>query len=238
LFVLPMTIALCLGSGRAAEPSPTGAFFSGVSAAFKWVSAPLILHEVRTALVSRKWGLAAKCAIVGAAPILFGCAWFSEAYLTGNFYPKSFTMHARSAELIPWYAEHPHPWWPYNTIVRGAVLALVLILLLAFTQRRESFAERWLLSALAVSPLVHAWYFTWLAPFAVITRNLGAIAAGISGFTYFILHWHIKQPGGTWQLGPVEHAVFWGPLIGGYLASLFLRIPRDEPLKVGAGQKR
>ncbi len=238
LFVLPMTIALCLSRGRGGAARPFSAFFSGVAAAFKWVTGPLILHDVRTALASKRWKLAATCAIAGAVPILLGCAWFSEAYLTGNFYPQSFTMHARSAELIPFYFEHPHPWWPYNTLVRGAVLVLILVVLLAFAQQREIFAERWLFAVLALSPLVHAWYFTWLAPFAVITRNLGATAAGISGFAYFILHWHIKQPGGMWQLSPVEHAVFWGPLVGGYLISLFLRIPRDEPLRVGADQTK
>jgi hypothetical protein len=231
LFILPMTAALCVVGS---DESRRTAFFHGISAAIKWVTLPIAFHEVRTALVRARWRLAVVCAVLGIVPLIFGCVWFFDAFATGRFYPQHFVTFARSAELIPFYFEFPHPLWAHNTLVRVALLGIAGGTLLLATSRRVQFAERWLFILICLSPLVHAWYFVWLAPFAVLTRNLGVIAASACGFVYFMLHWHVAQLNGEWRLEPWEHALFWFPLVAGYGLSLFLRLPRDEPLHVGA----
>jgi alpha-1,6-mannosyltransferase len=74
--------------------------------------------------------------------------------------------------------------------------------------------------ALIFSPLVHAWYFTWLVPFAVASRNLGSLLLTVSGFVYFIVYHRLNaEPDLGWMFMPAEIASLWAPFVFGFLWS-------------------
>ncbi len=230
--ILAMTLALLARPGDG--PSRRAAFWNGVAAAFKYLTLPIAAHEARSAFLQGRWRETFLCAAVAALPVALGALWFHDAFLHGRFYPEKFATYARSAEFLRFHFEWPHPWWQHNTLIRGLVAAAIGMALVFATRCRAIFAERWLIVLLACSPLVHAWYFAWLAPFAAITGNIGAALAGVFAFAYFQLHWHAGQQGGLWELSHMEHALLWGPVLGGYVFSLFLRVPRGEPVVTGS----
>ena len=77
------------------------------------------------------------------------------------------------------------------------------------------FAETFLLALLVFSPSVHPWYFTWLVPLAVATRNAGTLAVSVSAFVYFWL-WQRQAVTGAWIQPPLEKLIMWGPLLAGW----------------------
>jgi hypothetical protein len=82
-------------------------------------------------------------------------------------------------------------------------------------------SEFYLISLLIFSPIIHAWYFTWLVPFAVFSRNLGTRLVSISAFVYFILQ-HRKALGDlSWYLTLNERLFMWLPFVFGCLWMVF-----------------
>jgi hypothetical protein len=79
----------------------------------------------------------------------------------------------------------------------------------------ERFAESFLVALLIFAPSVHAWYFVWVIPFAVSSRNLGVRWLGLSGFVYFWL-WERQAQTGEWSQTPMEKVILWGPLLLGF----------------------
>jgi alpha-1,6-mannosyltransferase len=77
------------------------------------------------------------------------------------------------------------------------------------------FAWRYLLALLLLSPVVHAWYFIWLMPFAVPSQNWGARLVSLSAFVYFVLPSRLPD----WQLTTPERLLLWLPLLLGLLLS-------------------
>ena len=77
------------------------------------------------------------------------------------------------------------------------------------------FAWRYLLALLLLSPVVHAWYFIWLMPFAVPSQNWGARLVSLSAFVYFVLPSRVPD----WQLTTPERLLLWLPLLLGLLLS-------------------
>jgi hypothetical protein len=65
--------------------------------------------------------------------------------------------------------------------------------------------------------MVHAWYFTWLMPFTVATRNRGSILLTASGFVYFTVYNRTATEG--WFFPPWEIVLLWVPFILGFLWS-------------------
>ncbi|GFZ94239.1 hypothetical protein [Okeania sp. KiyG1] len=72
---------------------------------------------------------------------------------------------------------------------------------------------------LTLSPIVHAWYFTWLIPFAVATRNLGIRWVSLSVFIYFVLPYRQTLGDNSWVLTSMERYWLWLPLIVGFIWS-------------------
>jgi hypothetical protein len=153
--------------------------------------------------------------LVGLAPLLLGASLFCglrscPLVPTGS----SFVRYGRSAEWLPHWIGRLWPWTLQTNAVHGLLL-LVVGVLLAGRARLGVFAWRYLLALLLLSPVVHAWYFIWLMPFAVPSQNWGARLVSLSAFVYFVLPSRLPD----WQLTTPERLLLWLPLLLGLLLS-------------------
>ena len=191
------------------------AFLIGLSVAIKWMSLPILAFLAwrgklkQTAIVF----------LLGILPIVataaLGFCQDGECPLipTGSV----FVSHGRSAEFVPylvslvWYPSTKQNW------IYAIPLGLVVVVLLWRCRRFADFAEGYFLAVLLLSPIVHAWYFTWLIPFAVATRNLGVRWVSLSAFVYFVLQHRMSLGNFDWRLTPMERYWLWLPLVVGFL---------------------
>ena len=211
----------------------------GAAVALKWMALPILAWAVLRSL--RNFGL--RAAIIngaaGVAPLLI--SWTFVGLWTGEWtwrlHPEKFTEYARSAELIPgivgwlWEGSRYHNGWFLAPVVVG--WAVVILKARRFT----SSAEWSLFLALIFSPVVHAWYFSWLMPFAVASRNLGCLLLTSSGFVYFVAYHRLNaEPNLGWMFTPVEIALLWAPFIFGFLWTyarpLKMRLPEGDERRV------
>ena len=190
------------------------AFLIGVSVAIKWMSLPILAFLILRGTVKQ----APFVLLLGFLPIFTTALLFchdGECPLipTGSV----FVSHGRSAEFIPylvslvWYPSTKQNW------IYAIPLGLVVLLLLWRCHRFVSFAEWYFFSLLTLSPIVHAWYFTWSIPFAVATRNLGMRWVSLSAFVYFVLKHRQSLGNSDWRLEPLERYWFWFPFVLGFL---------------------
>lgn len=201
---------------------------AGAAVAFKWMALPIVSWMVWQTWKATSLRRAAQMGVVGALPFALGwlavCAWTGE--WTTQLAPLDFAHYARSAEFIP--------------ALLGAIPGVELIndvfvlpLVAAWTiaivrcRRFEDVAEWCLFSAFILSPMLHAWYFTWLLPFATLTRNRGAIALNLTGTLYFIMCHRIAL-GEVWTLCWWERAIIWLPFVVGFLWSRRSRPPAAQ----------
>jgi hypothetical protein len=112
-------------------------------------------------------------------------------------------------------------------------LVAVLLGLLYTTQTFLRFSESYFITLLLLSPIIHAWYFTWLVPFAVASRNFGTKLVSLSAFIYFVLPDRLAMGNPDWLLQPVERFVLWAPLLIGFLWTIVFsqRSPRPSSAK-------
>lgn len=213
-FVLALVLAW-RAAWRARGPRASSAVWIGCSAAVKIVSAPLLAWGALRLWRERGGRAAITYLAWGAAPVVLAMLAFA---LTTRGWPRppgEFTMVARSAELIP--AIFRGLFGPIFGI--NAPFAIMLLFALwPIFRRTSSFAvcaERYFVIFLAFAPMVHGWYFTWAAPFAAATRNLGFRLVGASGFIYFWLQQR-AQNGGPWVQTPLEKVCMWLPLLAGF----------------------
>jgi alpha-1,6-mannosyltransferase len=195
----------------------------GAATALKWISLPILAWSIWR--IARRDG-ARKGLVAGCISVLpFVVSW--AAVTGGDFaaplWPKEFVLYARSFELVPAFFS----WlWPHLYAQNTVWLFLLGIagLFLLCSSSIRLFSERWLLALLVFSPMVHAWYFTWLIPFAVATRNAGSIGVSISAFAYFGI---FPLPGGPrdgWPLLLLQDGIIWLPLICGFACSEYRRV--------------
>ncbi|NET06766.1 MAG: glycosyl transferase family 2 [Symploca sp. SIO2B6] len=128
-----------------------------------------------------------------------------------------FVSHGRSAELIPYLVSlywEPSRWanWIYLF-----PLGLAGIWLLWRARSFLQFAQWYFFALVTLSPIVHAWYFTWLVPFAVATGNLGVRLVSISAFVYFVLQHRAALGNYDWDLTRQERLWLWLPFVLGWL---------------------
>jgi hypothetical protein len=155
-------------------------------------------------------------------------SWTAVGLWTGEWtfqlLPPKFSQYARSAEFVPgvvgyfWEQSRFHNQWFLVPLAVG--WGIVILRAKSF----ESAAQWSFFLTLILTPMLHAWYFTWLIPLAVKTRNLGILCIGVFGFVYFLLYHHVESPGGTWTLHPMESALLWLPFVVGFLFSESRRI--------------
>jgi hypothetical protein len=189
----------------------------GLSVALKWITLPLLLHRAMSRWRQfRRPVPVLSTALLGLAPLLLGAL----VYCRGPVCPllptgSTFIRHGRSAEWLPHWIAQLWPATLQTNAVHGLLLLVVLAVLLATTARLGVFAWRYLLALLLVSPVVHAWYFIWLMPFAVPSQNWGARLVSLSAFVYFVLPSRLPD----WQLSTAERLLLWLPLLAGLLLS-------------------
>lgn len=146
-----------------------------------------------------------------------------------SLFPERFADTARSASLIPWVAEffneHPYKVIPNSSFVKYLLGLLVLVLISA--RSFAGFQTRSFLTLFAFSPMIHAWYFTWLVPFALMRYRVTIVLLTISGMIYFLLPYR-QCLQGEWLIYPVERLLLWSPylLLLGLLAVSGWRVVR------------
>jgi len=192
---------------------------AGAAVAFKWMALPVVAWMLWQTWKAAGLRRAAQMGMVGALPFALGwfavCAWTGE--WTTQLAPLEFARHARSADFLPAVLDAIPGVELINDIF---VLPLLAAWAIAIVRcRRFADAAEWcLFSAYVLSPMLHAWYFAWLLPFAVLTRNRGAIALNITGALYFIMCHRIAM-GEVWTLCWWERALIWLPFVTGFLWS-------------------
>ena len=217
LFVLALVLGWLAWEKRKATQS---IIWIGAAVALKWIALPILAWAVLRSL--RDLGLRAALlnGAAGVAPLLV--SWILVGLWTAEWawrlYPVEFTQYARSAELIPGIVG----WlWEGSRYQNGWLVAPVVIGWIVVILKARGFAplaEWCLFVALIFSPLVHAWYFTWLMPFAVASRNVGSLLLTGSGFVYFSVYHRLNaEPDLGWMFTPVEIALLWAPFVLGFL---------------------
>ena len=220
LFLLPLVAAWLTLERWPGQTGPT-ALLLGTAIAFKWLALPLAGWLVWQECRRHRYAFACGTAVLTALPLLLGwcaiSAWTDEWSL--HLWPSDFVRLARSADFLPAVVAAVFPQSEYlnGLFVPPLLLAWALIALRAGTFGAA--AEWSLFAAFVLSPMLHAWYFTWLLPFAVLTRNRGTILLTLTGVTYFILNYRAGFPGDTWTLHWWERALVWLPFTTGFLWS-------------------
>jgi hypothetical protein len=214
-FILPLVAAWFLADLKKFKLS---ALCLGISIGIKWISLPL-LGFLLWRSKPQQWLI-----ILGltALPLLITIPAFCDPTACPLIpVQSSFVTHGRSADLIPYLLTFI---WPASRYLNGIfALPLILItgLLILRCQRFSSFAEGYFFSLFCLSPVIHAWYFTWLLPFAVASGNWGSRLLSASGFVYFLLPY--RQFAGLetqgWFLANGERLILWLPFIVFFLWS-------------------
>ncbi|MBW4656132.1 MAG: glycosyltransferase family 2 protein [Kaiparowitsia implicata GSE-PSE-MK54-09C] len=226
-------------SGGQTERSLGTALLLGLSIAVKWVSLPLLGFVAWRSLRGKgRWqcpqGLqqgrrAIAVLALGSLPLVL----LALPFCTGNECPliptsSTFVSHGRSAELVPYLLAQVSDIsraanWPY-----GLPLLLGSLVLMGRSHRLLSFGQGFFVLLLLLSPIVHAWYFTWLIPFSVATRHWGIRWVSLSAFIYYALPHRMAMGNPDWVLTPTERWVLWAPLVLGSLWMLVVH-PKLKP---------
>lgn len=225
LFMLAMVLAWFAWDRRTPRVAAT-AVLLGTSIAFKWMALPLglwlVVHLWRKDGFPHALGAGLLVAAPAVASWALLCAWTGEWTL--QLMPPGFSRAARSAELIPAITDFvggsgviDNRWFFGALLIAWGLVAVRSRDLLAATE--WSFFATYLLS-----PMLHAWYFVWLLPFAAKSRNPGSIALAASGIAYFLVHITMAQPGGQWTFSAWERTLIWAPFTIGFLVHRQLRV--------------
>ncbi|MDY7019823.1 MAG: glycosyltransferase [Cyanobacteriota bacterium] len=202
----------------------------GVSIAMKWVSLPILgllawlqLPRFRSAMMV--FGL-------GILPLILSAIPFCSTDICPILPIGSSFASGRSAEFLPFIIDFFRGSQASSNLIYFTPLILLLILSLGSVHFRQHqhqgksqptfndllyLCEFYLISLLIVSPIIHPWYFTWLIPCAVVSRNLGTRLVSISAFVYFILPYRYASGDLSWYLTVNERLLMWIPFIFGCL---------------------
>jgi glycosyltransferase involved in cell wall biosynthesis len=215
-FMLPLVAAwLSVDRNRWAW----GAVWLGISAGVKWVSLPLVAFLV--------WRVNVKQGVITillfALPILITALPFCQDGSCPLIPTRSgFVSSGRSAEWFPYFLSQVWPSAAEQNWVFALPLGLAIAGLLWRCRQFVQFAEGFFFALLTLSPIIHAWYFTWSVPFAVSTRNLGVRLVSLSSFIYFVLKHRQASGSHSWLLTFSERSWLWMPFILGFLWTLWI----------------
>jgi hypothetical protein len=223
--ILPLVAAwLAIDRGRWAW----GAVLLGISTGMKWVSLPLVAFLVLRVTV--KQGIIALL-LFGLPLVLTALpfCWDGTCALIPT--RSGFVSYGRSAEWFPYFLSQVWPSAAQQNWIFAIPLGLAMGGLLWRCRQFAQFAEGFFFALLTFSPIIHAWYFTWIVPFAITTRNLGVRLVSVSSFIYFALKHRQAMGSSDWLLTPVERYGLWIPFILGFLWTYCLPLLQDEPQK-------
>ncbi|RMF27466.1 MAG: glycosyltransferase family 2 protein [Cyanobacteria bacterium J083] len=197
-----------------------GSLLLGVSIAIKWMSLPIL--GFLGLIAARKFGLpqALFLLLLGLLPMLVGAIGFCQGG-SCQLIPmnSNFVSYGRSAEFIPHFIAML---WPSTKQANSNWLYLFPLaigwLWLAFKAKNlAEFTADYLFVLLIFSPIIHAWYFTWLIPFGVARENLGIRLISLSSFVYFILPYRLALGHRFWYLTTEQRLILWLPFVFGWL---------------------
>ncbi len=203
------------------------AFLIGVSVAIKWMSLPILSFLIWQKILDkpqhniyRKIQQAGVLLLIGLLPMCLAALNFCQSEKCSLIPTSSnFVVKGRSAEFIPylisliWEQSTKYNW------IYGIPLCLGVAVLIWNIRKFINFAEWYFFLLFTLSPIVHAWYFTWLIPFAVATKNLGTKWVSLSAFIYFILKHRQALGDNNWFLTLMERYWLWLPFVVGFIWS-------------------
>lgn len=232
LFILPL-VAGCLMYDY--KNRSWSSVLIGISIAIKWMSLPLL--GLLAGLQFPRLKSAVMVLFLGSLPFIFSAISFcSTSGCPVIPISSTFVNNGRSAEFFPFLL---HLVWQPETQTNSIYLIPLTLAIIGglwhfknqkykltscLSSPSENFlylSEFYLISLLIFSPIIHAWYLTWLVPFAVVSRNLGTRLVSISAFVYFILQ-HRKGLGDlSWYLTLNERLFMWLPFVFGCFWMVF-----------------
>jgi len=216
LMLLPMVIGWFAWEDR--RPLRACAWL-GVAIGIKYVAAPLLAFVVWRLIREGKWRAAFLGAGLGILPWALALAWFWLRDGLHKLAPVEMVAFARSAEFLPRLVE----WLEPETAQRNAIFlwpfAIVVVALILFRKNFARFGEDVYMALFAISPAVHAWYFTWAIPFSSATGNLGFRVAGITVGAYFLLEHRQALGPSLWRLTWIEWVFMWIPILAAFAYS-------------------
>ncbi|MGB3613620.1 MAG: hypothetical protein WBA10_07495 [Elainellaceae cyanobacterium] len=210
----------------------------GISIGVKWITLPALAFLSWRALVGNtagrwerattpmmiRFAIAALVFLVGLLPMALSALVYCDS-MSCSLVPTSstFVVSARTAEFLPHFIGMLWPASLESNRLLALPLGAVTLVLLVWCRSLGQFALSYLIALLMLSPIVHAWYFTWMIPFAVrrdgpgcSVGNWGPIWGSLSVFVYFV--WTGQQVGDFgWFAEWGERPLIWGPLVLGCL---------------------
>jgi glycosyltransferase involved in cell wall biosynthesis len=201
----------------------------GISIAVKWISLPIL--GLMAWFKLPRWRTSISIFFIGILPLLMSAIPFCTATECPLIPTSStFVSHGRSAEFIPYIVKQ---FWKFSTETNSIyiipLLGVLLWIIIRYHQQQyvnQSDAilqacQTYLIALLAISPIIHAWYFTWLIPFAVATRHLGIRLVSLSAFVYFVLPYRQGLGHLNWNLTDLQRLLLWLPFIIGTVVMMF-----------------
>ncbi|MEL6494678.1 MAG: glycosyltransferase family 2 protein [Cyanobacteria bacterium J06623_7] len=225
-FILPLIAAWMLWErvimGKANQKKPNysalylASLFVGISIAIKWISLPILGFISWAALRKSNLKTAIVVVVLGLLPICLSAISFCHAD-SCSLIPTSstFVSHGRSAEFIPHLLAKVWHQSTKNNSIFAVPLGLIVLWSLVRWRRFQQFSLTFFAALLILSPIVHGWYFTWIVPFALGTRNWSVRLVSISAFIYFVLPYRQALGDRYWQLTEIETWLLWLPFILG-----------------------
>jgi glycosyltransferase involved in cell wall biosynthesis len=205
------------------------AIFLGISIAVKWISLPIL--GLIAGFQLPHWKTSLSIMILGILPLFLSAIPFCTADECPLIPTSStFVSHGRSAEFIPYIVKQ---FWKgstqSNSIYLIPLIAVLLWIMIRYHQQQSQnpsdpflqTSQTYFISLLALSPIIHAWYFTWFIPFAVATRHLGIRLVSLSAFVYFILPYRQGLGHLNWNLTDGQRLFLWLPFVVGTLIMIF-----------------
>ena len=222
---------------KSPQQAALSAILLGLSIAIKWISLPALSFIVWRTVRKRWFKWVPPVILCACLPMVITALPFcldSTCPLvpTGS----TFVSHGRSAELVPYLLGNIDTlrWNNWTFLVPLGSIGLLLILK---SRTLGQFIESFLGVLLILSPIIHAWYFTWLIPFAVMSRNLGTRLVSLSVFIYFVLPFRIiTLDDASWFLSIGERTILWLPFILGWLWTIKQQVFKTEVDPMGAAQ--
>ena len=230
-FILPLVAAWILSNKQNIRSSILVPLFVGISVAVKWISLPILLFLSWTNLLRINLKTVVMILLLGVLPLCVSALAFcslDRCYLIPI--GSTFVIHGRSAEFLPHLlAQIWHGSTKTNSIFAIA-LGLTTSFLLLKSRSLQQFILNFFTALLVISPIVHGWYFTWIIPFAVETKNWGVRLVSLSAFVYFVLPYRQALGDRHWNLTEIETLLLWLPFVVGYGFSILRDIvyPQSE----------